>query len=119
MDASPLALAVSPTPHTAQAVLLLRAGRGQVPRPGSICAALDAADPAAAAAAAYAEALAALDVGARVFGYDEAARIGAHDTDAAGVFDVAVYNLTGAPADVPAALEAFARAAGPMLAPTR
>jgi hypothetical protein len=41
--------------------------------------------------------------------------VGAHDEDAALVFDIAVYHLTDSPADVPAALVAFRRAAGPLL----
>jgi hypothetical protein len=113
-------LTVEPTVHTAAAVRLLRAARRQVPCPGSLCAAVDLADPDGALAAdVYAECIAALDVGARVFGYDRATEIGAHTDDAALVVDVAVYNLTGAAGDVPAALNAFRRAAGPLLEPTR
>jgi len=68
---------------------------------------------------ARAVAVAALDVGARVFGYDSATEIGAHGGAAALVVDIAVYNLTGAAADIPAALNAFRRAAGPLLESTR
>jgi hypothetical protein len=115
-----LQLAVAPTAHTADAVRLLRAARRQVPCPGSLCAAVDLADPEGVLAAeVYAEGIAALDVGARVFGYDRATEIGAHTDDAALVVDVAVYNLTGAAGDVSAALRAFRRAAGPLLEPTR
>jgi hypothetical protein len=64
-------------------------------------------------------AFAALDVGARVFGHDAATEIGAHCDDAALVFDIAVYHLTDAGADIPAALRAFRRAAGPLLERTR
>jgi hypothetical protein len=113
-------LSVAPTPHTEAAVRLLRAARRQVPCAGSLCAALDLADPAGAVNPdAYSEAVAALDVGARVFGYDAATEIGAHSAAAALVVDVAVYHLTGAAADIPAALNAFRRAAGPLLEPTR
>lgn len=120
MVAPRLQLSVAPTPHTAAAVRLLREVRRQVPCAGSVCAALDLADPAGGVAPdAYAEAVAALDVGARVFGYDAATEIGAHSDDAALVADVAVYNLTGSAVDVPAALSAFRRAAGPLLEPTR
>ncbi|HEY3764164.1 MAG TPA: hypothetical protein VGL44_03320 [Gaiellales bacterium] len=115
-----LQLSVSPTPHTATVVAALRTARRHVPCPGSLCAAVDLADPAGALPAeAYGESIAALDVGARVFGYDAATEIGAHSDDAALVIDVAVYHLTGAPGDVPAALNAFRRAAGPLLEPTR
>ncbi len=115
-----LKLSVAPTAHTAAAVRLLREGRRQVPCAGSLCAALDLADPAGEVAPeAYAEAVSALDVGARVFGYDAATEIGGHSASAALVIDVAVYNLTGAATDVPAALNAFRRAAGPLLSPTR
>lgn len=115
-----LQLSVAPTAHTAGAVRLLRAARRQVPCAGSLCAAVDLADPEGALAPeVYAEAVAALDVGARVFGYDRATEIGAHGDDAALVVDVAVYSLTGAASDVPAALVAFRRAAGPLLEPTR
>jgi len=113
-------LSVAPTPHTAAAVRALRSARRQVPCAGSLCAAVDRADPAGAMpAAAYSECIAALDVGARVFGYDAATEIGAHCDDAALVIDVAVYHLTGAAGDIPAALNAFRRAAGPLLEPTR
>jgi hypothetical protein len=116
----PLQLPVAPTPHTAAAVRLLRQARRRVPCGGSLCAALDLADSAGAVSPdAYAEAVAALDVGARVFGYDAATEIGAHGGAAALVVDVAVYNLTGAATDIPAALNAFRRAAGPLLEPTR
>jgi hypothetical protein len=115
-----LQLSVAPTPHTAAAVRLLRGARRQIPCTGSLCAALDLADPAGAVEPdAYAEAVAALDVGARVFGYSAATGIGAHSSAAALVVDVAVYNLTGAVTDVPAALNGFRRAAGPLLEPTR
>ena len=63
--------------------------------------------------------LTALDVGARVFGHVTATEVGAHCDDAALVLDVAVYHLTGSAADIPAALEAFRRAAGPLLERTR
>jgi Cu2+-containing amine oxidase len=115
-----LQLPVVQTPHTAAAVRLLREARRQVPCAGSLCAALDLADPAGSVEPdVYAEAVAALDVGARVFGHDAATEIGAHGGAAALVVDVAVYNLTGAPADIPAALNAFRRAAGPLLESTR
>ncbi|HXD70222.1 MAG TPA: hypothetical protein VN615_10200 [Gaiellales bacterium] len=115
-----LQLSVAPTPHTAAAVRLLRTARRRVPCVGSLCAALDLADPTGEVAPeAYAEAVAALDVGARVFGYDAATEIGAHSGSAALVVDVAVYNLTGAVTDIPAALNGFRRAAGPLLEPTR
>jgi hypothetical protein len=118
--AAQLQLSVASTPHTAEAVRALREARRQIPCAGSLCAALDLADPAGAVSPdAYAEAVAALDVGARVFGYDAATEIGAHGNAAALVIDVAVYNLTGAAADIPAALNAFRRAAGPLLEPTR
>ncbi len=94
-----LQLSVAPTPHTAAAVRLLRTARRQIPCVGSLCAALD--------------------VGARVFGYDAATEIGAHSGSAALVVDVAVYHLTGAMTDIPAALNGFRRAAGPLLEPTR
>ena len=54
-----------------------------------------------------------------MFGYDVATDIGAHCGSAALVIDVAVYNLTGALTDIPAALNGFRRAAGPLLEPTR
>jgi hypothetical protein len=115
-----LQLSVAPTSHTASAVRLLRAARRQIPCVGSLCAALDLADPAGEVAPeAYAEAVSALDVGARVFGYDAATEIGAHSGSAALVVDVAVYSLTGAVTDIPAALNGFRRAAGPLLEPTR
>jgi hypothetical protein len=115
-----LQLSVAPSPHTAAAVRLLRAARHRIPCAGSLCAALDLADPAGAVGPdAYAESVAALDVGARVFGYDAATEVGAHSHDAVLVADIAVYNLTGAAADIPAALNAFRRAAGPLLEPTR
>jgi hypothetical protein len=115
-----LRLPVAPTAHTADAVRLLRDARRLVPCPGSLCAAVDRADPEGAlGAAVYAECIAALDVAARVFGYDAATEIGAHTDDAALVCDVAVYNLTGAASDIPAALRAFRRAAGPLLEPTQ
>ena len=115
-----LQLSVAPTSHTASAVRLLRAARRRVPCAGSLCAALDLADPAGdVAPEAYAEAVSALDVGARVFGYDAATEIGAHSGSAALVVDVAVYHLTGAMTDIPAALNGFRRAAGTLLEPTR
>jgi hypothetical protein len=111
-----LQLPVSVTPHTASAVTALRRARTLVPCSGSLCRALDATDPAGDLDTdAFGEAVDALDVAARVFGYDSAAQVGAHDQDAALVFDIAVYHLTGSPADVPAALKAFQRAAGPLL----
>ena len=111
-----LQLPVTVTPHTASAVTALRHARGLIPCAGSLCRALDLADPAGELdTGAYGEAVEALDVAARVFGYDCAAQVGALDEDAALVFDIAVYHLTGSPADVPAALTAFQRAAGPML----
>ena len=114
-----LQLAVTVTPHTAAAVRLLRDARAQVPCHGSVCAALDLADPDGIRdPEVYREAVSALDVGARVFGHPAATSIGAHCEDAAFVFDVAVYHLTGAPADTPAALAAFSRAAGPLLEST-
>jgi Asp-tRNA(Asn)/Glu-tRNA(Gln) amidotransferase A subunit family amidase len=67
------------------------------------------------AAGVYAEAVFALDVGARVFGFDAAAQVSAAQEDAAAVVDVAVYHLTGAPGDAGPALVAFRRAAGPLL----
>jgi hypothetical protein len=113
-------LAVSPTPHTAAAVTALRGARRQIPCPGSVCAALDLADPAGELPApAYAEAVFALDVAARVFGHGSAAAVGAHHDDAALLCDIAVYHLTGAEPDLPAALVAFRRAGGPLLDPTR
>jgi ABC-type Co2+ transport system permease subunit len=115
-----LELPVAPTQHTASAVRAIRDARVQVPCHGSLCAALDLADPAGTLdPAAYGEAVGALDVGARVFGHDAAIEIGAHCEDAALVFDIAVYHLTGAAADIPAALGAFRRAAGPLLERTR
>jgi hypothetical protein len=117
---SPLELRVSPTPHTALAVRSLRGARAQVPCHGSLCAALDLADPDGGLdPEVYREAVGALDVGARVFGYDAATEVGGHCDDAAFVFDIAVYHLTGAAADTPAALAAFRRAAGPLLERTR
>src|SRR5436190_20816363 len=111
-----LQLPVTVTRHTATAVRALRDARAAIPCDGSLAAALDRADPAGALdPQAFAEALEALDVGARVFGHRSAIVVGAHDPDAALVFDVAVYHLTGSPADVPAALIAFRRAAGPLL----
>ena len=74
----------------------------------------DALDPDA-----YREAVEALDVGARVFGHAAATDVGAHCDDAALVFDIAVYHLTGSAGDIPAALSAFRRAAGPLLERTR
>jgi hypothetical protein len=115
-----LELRVAPTPHTAAAVRAIRDARAQIPCHGSLCAALDLADPAGALEPdAYGEAVAALDVGARVFGRDAATDVGAHCEDAAFVFDIAVYHLTGSGADIPAALDAFRRAAGPLLERTR
>ena len=120
MSPSPLELSVTPTPHTASAVRAIREARAQVPCRGSLCAALDLSDPDGALDPdVYAEAVFALDVGARVFGHDAATEVGAHCEDAALVFDVAVYHLTGSPADIPAALNAFRRAAGPLLEQTR
>jgi hypothetical protein len=111
-----LQLTVTATPHTAVAVTALRQGRALLPCGGSVCRALDATDPAGELETdAYGEAVDALDVAARVFGHDSAADVGAHDADAALLFDIAVYHLTGSPADVPAALAAFRRAAGPPL----
>jgi hypothetical protein len=116
----PLELPVSPTVHTAAAVRAVRAARALVPCHGSLCAALDLADPGGALDPdAYREAVEALDVAARVFGHDTATQVGAHCEDAALVFDIAVYHLTGAAADIPAALLAFRRAAGPLLERTR
>jgi hypothetical protein len=115
-----LQLSVVVTPHTADAVTVLRRARAEVPRVGSLCAALDASDPAGEISpGAYREALGALDVGARVFGHASATEVGAHHEDAALVIDVAVYHLTGSPSDVRAALTAFRRAAGPRLETTR
>ncbi|MGN6379946.1 MAG: hypothetical protein ACTHNU_13420 [Gaiellales bacterium] len=115
-----LQLSVTVTPYTAAAVSALRGARAMVPCPGSVCAALDAADPdGELEPEAYAEAVQALDVGARVFGHSHAIDIGAHHDDAALVFDIAVYHLTGSPSDVPAALTAFQRAAGPLLPAVR
>ena len=120
MSTSPLELSVTPTPHTAAAVRAVREARAQVPCHGSLCAALDLADPdGALEPAVYSEAVRALDIGARVFGHDAATEVGAHCEDAALVFDVAVYHLTGSQADIPAALHAFRRAAGPLLEQTR
>lgn len=119
MAASPQ-LPVSPTPYTAAAVTALRAARRQIPCPGSICAALDFADPdGALPRQVYEEAVTALDVAARVFGHDSAAGVGAHHDDAALLVDIAIYHLTGAAGDAAAALTAFRRAAGPLLEPTR
>ena len=120
VSSSPLELSVTPTLHTAAAVRAVRDARVQVPCHGSLCAALDLADPAGMLEPdAYGEAVGALDVAARVFGHDAATEIGAHCEDAALVFDIAVYHLTGAAADIPAALAAFRRAAGPLLERTR
>lgn len=113
-------LSVSPTRHTATAVRAMRDGRAQIPCHGSLCAAVDLADLAGALdPEAYREAVEALDVGARVFGHAAATEVGAHCDDAALVFDIAVYNLTGSAGDIPAALSAFRRAAGPLLERTR
>jgi ABC-type Co2+ transport system permease subunit len=113
-------LRVFATPHTATAVRVLRDARAQIPCHGSLCAALDLADPAGTLAPdAYREAVAALDVGARVFGHRAATDIGAHCDDAALVVDMALYHLTGSGAELPAALQAFRRAAGPLLERTR
>jgi ABC-type Co2+ transport system permease subunit len=113
-------LSVSPTPHTAAAVRVIRDARLQIPCHGSLCAALDLADPDGTLdPEVYSEAVTALDVGARVFGHDTATEVGAHCDDAALVLDVAVYHLTGSAADIPAALAAFRRAAGPLLERTR
>lgn len=120
MSTSPLELPVTPTPHTAAVVRAIREARARVPCHGSLCAALDRADPDGALdPEAYREAVAALDVGARVFGRDSATEVGAHCEDAALVFDIAVYHLTGAGADIPAAMSAFRRAAGALLEHTR
>ena len=120
VSVSPLELSVSPTAHTAAAVRAVRDARAQVPCHGSLCAALDVADPRGAIDQnAYREAVEALDIAARVFGHDTATQVGAHCEDAALVFDIAVYHLTGAAADIPAALVAFRRAAGPLLERTR
>jgi hypothetical protein len=109
-------LSTTVTSHTTAAVKTLREARMKVPCGGSLAAALDRADPQGRLhPAAFAEALEALDVAARVFGHRSAIVVGAHDADAAYVFDVAIYNLTGDTADVPAALLAFRRAAGPLL----
>ena len=81
---------------------------------GSVCAALG--DDLGADV--YAEAIAALDVAARVFGHESAYTVGGHQTDAALLADIAVYHLTGAPGDVSPALTAFRRAAGPLLETT-
>ena len=98
-------LGVSPTPHTATAVRAIRDARAQIPCHGSLCAALDLADPDGALDPdAYREAVEALDVGARVFGHEAATDVGAHCDDAALVLDIAVYHLTGSGADIPAAL---------------
>ena len=114
-----LRLPIHPTPHTAAVVGALRRARDLIPCGGSLCAALDAADSdGELSGPAYREALAALEVGALVFGAGAPTRIGAHDPDAAGVVDVAIYHLTGAVADVGPALAAFRRAAGPPLQPT-
>ena len=111
-----LELPVAPTPHTAAAVRALRDARLQIPCHGSVCAALNLADPdGVLPSEAYAEAVEALDVAARVFGLPAATLAGAHCEDAAFLFDVAVYNLTGAGSDIPAALRAFSRAAGALL----
>ena len=109
-------LRISPTAQTAAAVALLRAARTQLPCRGSICAGLDRADPdGRVRREVYAEAVAALDVAARVFGIGAATGVGAHQPDAAYVFDIALYHLTGAAPDIAAALTAFRRAAGPIL----
>ena len=72
-------LRVSPTPHTAAAVRVLRSARSSFPLAGSICAALDAADPDGRLdSGAYAEAVTALDVAARVFGHEGAVDVGGH-----------------------------------------
>ena len=114
-------LSVSPTPHTAAAVRAIRDARAQIPCHGSLCAALDLADPDGALdpRRLRARPSTALDVGARVFGHVTATEVGAHCDDAALVLDIAVYHLTGSAADIPAALEAFRRAAGPLLERTR
>jgi hypothetical protein len=120
VSTAPPELSVAPTPHTAAAVRAIRDARAQVPCRGSLCAALDLADPDGALDPdAYREAVFALDVGARVFGHDAATEVGAHCEDAALAFDIAVYHLTGAGGDIPAALSAFRRAAGPLLERTR
>ncbi len=120
MHVTPPHLPIHPTEHTAAVVAALRRAQTLIPCEGSICAALDAADPRCELPpAAYAEAVAALRVGALVFGIEDPSSIGGHQEDAAHVFDIAVYNLTGAAADVPAALQAFTRAAGPQLEPLR
>jgi hypothetical protein len=120
MHQPPPPLPIAPTAHTATVVATLRRARGLVPCAGSICAALDAADPDGELPAdAYAEAVAALRVGALVFGIDDPAQVGGHHPDAALVFDIACYHLTGAAPDAVHALRAFARAAGPPLEPVR
>jgi hypothetical protein len=112
----PRSLPHAPSRTPPRHLAALRRGRAAIPRAGSICAALDVADPAGQlSAAAFGEALAALKVGALVFGIEQPAAIGAQDPDAAYVFDLAIYHLTGSPADTRAALEAFRRAAGPPL----
>jgi hypothetical protein len=116
VPASPTQLRIAPTPHTAAAVALLRRARALVPGAGSL-AGLVHEVAAGSQAEALAEALAALRVGALVFGRDDASAVGAQRADAVGVVDVALYHLTGAPADVAPALAAFRRAAGPLLEP--
>ena len=114
-----LQLKISPTPHTAAAVGALRAAREMFPLAGSVCAALDAADPQGVLdPGAYREAVTALDVAARVFGHEWAADVGGHQPDAALLVDIAVFHLTGAPSDQGAAIAAFRRAAGPLLETT-
>lgn len=54
-----------------------------------------------------------------MFGHAAATDIGAYSDDAALVFDIAAYHLTGSEGDIPAALSAFRRAAGPLLERTR
>jgi hypothetical protein len=79
MDEISLQLAVAATPQTAAAARMLRAARAQVPCRGSICAAIDLSDPDGVVQSdVYREAVAALDVGARVFGHPAATGIGAH-----------------------------------------
>jgi hypothetical protein len=120
VPASPLQLRIEPTLYTAQVVSLLRRAQAQLPCGGSLADALRSADPDGLQPdEALAEARDALRVGALVFGHESAAAIGAQQADAAGVFDVAVYHLTGSPADVVPALAAFRRAAGPLLAAPR
>jgi hypothetical protein len=115
-----MTLTARPTEHTPAAVAALRAAARMIPCPGSICAALDAADPHGRMdPGVYAEAVAALDVAARVFGHDFAYEVGAHQLEAVLLTDVAVYHLTAAQGDVPPALAAFRRAAGPLLERTR